>query len=718
MFGAKHQTMRSVIAVLILLFLYAPGYAQQTNPSNSDVDAVLKRTQRQLDSMYNSPKMKNMMKQAKGVNVDSLEQVGRKAQRSGGAGMPGMPGMSQMPGMGGMAGMGAGRRKSDTANYKIPKRDAAGLAGLPQKPLSTEALKNYLVTIDKRLTPKMRAAFGTTIVNTDNFSPVAISNAAIMASQSGQLDQAILLSIKAAERDPEDPLVLNTAGSLLQQGGLEIAAITVLESALVEDPGNSTVENNLGQSYLNLGDRENGRKYLQQCTASSPNHPMANSSLAMIDIEQGNKSAALNHVENSLRGAFSDKAYRLLYKLKQDPVLMDYFKERYTQPEYFDENKYPLPPQCEKLDDIPVSQGEYRAYKDMLDQVRAKFDKEQKEESKLGIDEMEQQVKNPRPGARRSQFEPPFMELATAMLFDRSRRYEKDDIPEFVKAQNEYKTHSGVLFHEYSEREKHSQSCGESMGLANEYMGKLAVEVRAMQKVHMRIYKNMFLDMAYWGFFATPNEHLRRAAFCQLVSGFLDELKILAFTTWLFVEPHCEVSDEQKETAEPIEIEAECPVYKQWEIPFGVGKFNIDCEKSEFQFGELIVLNISHNFNTGETMVALGPGVAPPIIGPGHHAMIKVPEFKKGPFQFGAEAGIKGQVFFVLDHGAVVDGGVRFLAELDILGDPREYTAGWTLGVNSGFRMEPGIVKDIIDQLAGPEKEAPQLNKNVKKYKP
>ena len=44
--------------------------------------------------------------------------------------------------------------------------------------MSTEALKNYLITIDKRLTPKMKAAFGTTIVKTDNYDPAMISNAA------------------------------------------------------------------------------------------------------------------------------------------------------------------------------------------------------------------------------------------------------------------------------------------------------------------------------------------------------------------------------------------------------------------------------------------------------------------------------------------------------------------------------------------------------------
>lgn len=65
-----------------------------------------------------------------------------------------------------------------------------------------------------------------------------------------------------------------------------------------------------------------------------------------------------------------------------------------------------------------------------------------------------------------------------------------------------------------------------------------------------------------------------------------------------------------------------------------------------------------------------------------------------------------------------MDWGGKFTAEIDIIGMARELSTGFTLGANSGLNMEPGLVKDVIDKLAGPDKEAPQLNPNVKKYKP
>lgn len=700
MFEPKHQTMRSVPLLLILFSVYFPVSSQQPPASGADVQAALKRARMLTDSLANSAKFKNMFQQGKSVNVDSLEKVGRDFSRNGGAARAGVPGM-----------------RRDTSKLTLPKRDGAALASVPAKALSSADLKKYITEIDKRLTPKLRAAYGTSIVNTDKLAPEQISTASLFALEMGQLDQAVLLSLKAAERDPDDPIILNNTGAILQKGGLEIAAITVLESALAGDPGNSTAENNLGQSYLSLGDRDNARMYLQQCIAMVPQHPLANSSLAMIDMESGNKGSALSHIENSLRGAFTDRAYHLLYQLKQDPVLMDYFKDRYKQPEYFDENKYPLPRQCEKVEDIPVLKGDYDAYHEMLDGLIKKFEAEHTAESKLGQDAMMNQVKNFRPGARVYQYEKPFMELGAAMLLDRKRTYEKDDADELARSQKLFEAHMKELRAEYDEKTKTSD-CGAQIGLANEYMAKMAVETRMYQKTWMRIEKGFFLDMSYWSFFTATDQHLRRAAFCQSVVGFLRNLRGLSHTTFLDVNRDCAVTDEKKEEADEVEIEADCPWYEGAEVGFGVGKIVLDCEKFEFQFGEVIVLNTSYNFHSGELIIALGPGVAVSLAGPGKHALTRIPQLEKAKLELGVEAGIKGQFFLDFKDGALFDWGGKFSAELDIIGLTKELSSGFTLGANSGLNLEPGLLKDIIDQLAGPEKEAPQLNPNVKKYKP
>jgi hypothetical protein len=43
---------------------------------------------------------------------------------------------------------------------------------------------------------------------------------------------------------------------------------------------------------------------------------------------------------------------------------------------------------------------------------------------------------------------------------------------------------------------------------------------------------------------------------------------------------------------------------------------------------------------------------------------------------------------------------------------------GWRIGINTGFSMNEGRLKNLIDKTFGPDPEATQKNKNVKIYKP
>jgi tetratricopeptide (TPR) repeat protein len=690
--------MKAPLAAFLLLHLYTAGFSQQ---SSTDVQAIFKEVQRKTDSVMNSQHFKDMMKKGLSVNTDSLT----RAAMSHTGGTPGSLAF----------GAGAGMRP-DTNLEKLPSKDSKTLGALPQKPLSAAALQVYAQALDKKLTPAFRQAFGTILVNTDKYSPITLSNASAIATEMGMLDQAVLLALKSVERDPANPIVLNNAGAVLHKGGLEIAAIPMLETAEQSDPGNSTIENNLGQSYLTLGDRDKATQHLQAAIAATPYHPLANSSLAQIELEKGNRQAALTHVENSLRGGFTDKAWHMLYKVKKDPVLMDYFRTRYKQPEYFNEDKYHLPFQCEKVSDIPAFRAEYEAYHKMLDRVKRKFDQEAKEEGELGKQQLMQKVKNFRPGDMVSQYQAPFMELANALLFDLAQEMTNNDADKIARAQKFYNQRTQALQQEYDKRLHYAEDCGARIGLSNDYMEKMAIETRTYQQVYLHIYKDFYLDNAYWSFFASNNKHLRRSAFCRLTSGFISVLQQLAVTHFLDVSLDCASNEKEEKEAEEVKIEGECPLTENGvELPFDEGaKFNVNCEETEFQAGEVIILNVKHKFGSGETMWAIGPGVGYPVIGE-HGKLLKVPTL--GPLHPGVDAGIKAQGYMSFKNGALQDYGLRFLAEIDILGWGREFSVGFTLGSNTGLNLEPGMLKNFIDDSFGPPKEV-QVNKNVPIYNP
>ncbi|MDP4149240.1 MAG: hypothetical protein Q8927_08055 [Bacteroidota bacterium] len=696
--------MRSLLATVFLLGLYATGTGQQTNPSSAQIQEVLQKMHAQLDSAYKSPQVRKMMQQGKAINTDSIVRAAKSRTGNG-----------QSGNMGSLTAGGIGPRP-DTSTEKLPPKNTRVLGAMPSKPLSAAAIRQYMTDLDKQLTPAFRDAFGTSIGNTDKYTALGISNASVIAAEMGMLDQAVLLSLKAVERAPDNPLILSNAGSILHTGGLEIAAIPILEAAEQKDPGNSTLENNLGQSYLSVGDRDKAQAHFQACIAKAPNHPLANSSMAMIDLDRGDRSSALRHVENSLKGAFSDRAYHLLYKLKQDPVLMDYFKQRYKQPEYFNENKYQLPLQCYRVSDIAAMRATYDAYREMLRRVKKKFDDEGKEESRAGRDALMEKMKNHRPGSGASEFQAPFMEMANAMLFDLKRRMERGDADEIARSQKQYHDHIKELQDEYNKKLHDVEECGGQIALANDYMEKMAVVTHEYQKTYLRLYKDFYLDNAFWSFFTSPDPHMQRAQFCQLTSGFLSVLLQIAETHYLDVTQDCATEEKEKKEAEEVEIEGDCPLGKNGqEIPFGIGKFNLSCEEGEFQIGELIILNIKHKFNTGETIWALGPGAAVSLMGHSEESWLEIPAL--GPIKPGLEVGIKGQAFLVFKDGAFVDYGGRIAAEIDVLGWGREISTTVAIGKNSGLVLEDGGLKRYIDKNFGPPKEV-QVNKNVKIYNP
>jgi tetratricopeptide (TPR) repeat protein len=674
-------------AIFFLLFsLISPGLKAQ-----ADIDSMMKKWQKQIDSALNDPDLKKILKDAKAIDADSLK---RAVQSSGATPSKDM-------------------RAEDSSSYRLPDKKSKALAGLPKKTLSTAELKTFITNIDKKLAPVLHASFGTPIANTDAYDANTIVNSAVFALAAGLVDQAVLLSLKAVEKAPDDPVVLNNTGAILKKGGLEIAAIPVLEAALEKDPGNSTIQNNLGQSYLSLGDRVKAEQYLQQCVGKAIYHPLANSSLALIYLERGNKQTAFKYTENSLRGSFTDRAWHLLLRLKPDAVLMDYMRQRYEQPEYFNENKYKLPLQCEKVSDMPAMKAEYKAYHDMIETVENKFKAIASEENEKGMNEMVENAKNGRIKP------PPFMELAGAMMLDIKLRMDKNGWDEIARSQKRYHARIKVLQDEYKTKYRQLTDCGPEIALANEYMEKMSVVTHEYQKTYLRVYKDFYHDMAYWSLLAAPNEHLRKGVFCGQTASLLGVLSQIAETHFLDLTIDCASNEELKKEAEEIEIEGHCPIgggEEGYEIPFGIGKLNVGCEKVEFQFGEALVLNVGHKFSTGETTWALGPGVSLSLVGATHESIKKVPQLKFGPIQGGLEAGIKAQVFLTFKDGALLDWGGVYTAEMDLLGSAKEFKTGYTLGVNSGLEMEPGPLRNAIDKIFGPEEE-PQINKNIKKYK-
>lgn len=669
--------MRRILAGILVAGLHLPAWSQQPPSPSAQLEA-LKNARRQLDSLINSAK-------SKAAATASIA--------------PG-PGRAHL--------------RPDSLAWMLPPRNDGALAALPPRPPSVAEIRNYANALDRRLAPALKNAFGTTVPNTDPYAVTTLDNAAAMGATMGILDQAVLIALKAVERDPGNPVALNNAGALLHEGGLNVAAISMLETAATVDSGNSTLENNLGQSYLSLGDRESASRHLQASLASAPYHPLANSSMALISLDKGDRASALKYAENSLRGGFTTKAYDILLRLKKDAVLMDYFKDRYRQPEYFNEKKYPLPEQCEKATDIPAMKAKYQLYLNTLEKAQRKYSSIARYEGQLGVEETMKKLHSLKPGDGINLYISPFMALATAMELDITKRMQNDAADILAKAKYKYDETIQDLLHEYNRKVNPQAECSEQIDLSGVYMEKMAEATREYQKACLRIYEDFYEDQAYWSFFTTDNQHSRRAKFCQWTAAFLQNLHDLAVTHFLDVPYSCVAPGKEQKDSGDMEVEGKCPLGEDGvELPFVIGKYNLSCDETEFEFGEVIIGNIKHKFATGETLIAIGIGAKVSLIGHGEEAKVDIPAL--GPFRPGLEAGAKEQLYLVFNNGSLTDGGLRYIAELDVLGWGREMSSGYTMGANSGFELAPGMLKNFLDDKFGPQ-EAPQVNPHVKPY--
>jgi len=662
----------------------------RTKTSPGETDLMLGKMQKQIDSALNDPRIRKYIKDARAVNVDSINKAAWDAARNGGL----------------------NRRSFDSTSFTIPKKKTQILASLPKKTMTTGELKSYLENIDKKYT-SLLVAQGTKLPDVSSLGATDIGYAATLYLLDGSSYQAAWCAIKAVEKEPDNVVVLNNAGGILNACGFQPVAIPVLQTALEKLPGNNTLQNNIGQSYMGLGDVTKASSYLQQALSSSPYHPHANFSMACIEYAKGNHSNALNYVQRSLRGSFTDGAMHLLFKLKPDARLLNILKGHYKPTDYFNEDKYHLPPQCENINDVVRMKAEYKGYREMLERVKKQFEDIENSENELGMKSMVEKTKNYKTSGIRTA---PFSELGAMMVLEINLRL-TDEHEKLERAQTTYKKEIADLDKQYHDGISHAHSCGETLSLGNKYMEAAAVVTREYQKIYLPVFKEYFTDYAFWGRVQSSDKHLQRAAYAGAVRGYLGELLQLAETH--FAELCDPETDLKKEEQDYVFKEPDCGI--DIGMNLGIGSFRIDCEKMEYHFGGLLVADIVHTYKSHSTTIAIGAGLDLKFGGE---------KLKAGPIQGGFGATGKMQYFLTFDgtrpsdQGFIWEGAIEyeqnFNTELgtgikkidEVKTNSVDLSARTVLSIHNGF-TSTGSLYEHLDKIleVKPEK---QENKNVK----
>ena len=632
-------------------------------------------------------------------------------------------------------------KSADTIRTVLSARNDKALAVAGQIIHDTSELRTYINDLYKKISQALKTNYGTDVSLPDHATGADISDGSVFAWANGKLDQALLLSLTAAVNNPGNGAVVSNLAAMLNLCHVQYKSIPLSNYLLIKTPNNSTVLNNIGQSYLALGETEKAEQYLQRCVQKSTWHPEANTSLAYINDARRNKANVIKYAENSLRGAFTVPAYNLLTKYKKDARLMDYVKHRYIRPEYFNPDKYKLPGQCKDVSTADSLRQLYAEYFKYLTKLYEKYNKLSKDEEKLAEVTMPQKVKeNFRTHHNKLN---PFNELGYNMLLSVQQDYsdkmkpKEETIKQIMYEQDILRKEYNDIIKQIDEKSDSISAefgegnpgpedfeeniCKEKDAVGNLFLIRLAYLNEEVQNAILPDFYQYVNDRLFWMHVACIEHHQYEASFYSLLSTFFSTILSLCHTT-TNITP-CWTPNLEKINAKPVFPEVEepdCPI--DFSKKFFFGTISIDCDAMHFSAGEGVLVNMDYEFASGAMTMAFGVGA---------NASVEdnVAELDFGTLSGGAEAGGSMKFFLSLDkNGHPTDGGFIWEAEAklkekfksDFSSLSRSKSVGLDatvkLGINSGYTFSGSTFK-TLDEIFGaaPEK---QQNKNVKIYKP
>ncbi len=255
-----------------------PKPAKEQAPTSKEMEALMKEAQEAIDGL--DPEEKRMM-DSMGIKIPSFKNVPKVTDQQ----------LAQA---------------YDEDGKVIPAKKTALINAMPKGILSNDALTSYVKNTNtaiaalirpqsKALAEKAMAQFK----NDRNYGAMIAATANGMWMMSLK-EPAVYLMGKAVEALPNADNYNNYAAYLTMTGAAHIA-IPLLQKLNSIHHRNSTIYNNLGQAWLQLGDEQKGELYLDSAILIYANHPQANYTKCLLLESRGELAEAALVLRKSLK---------------------------------------------------------------------------------------------------------------------------------------------------------------------------------------------------------------------------------------------------------------------------------------------------------------------------------------------------------------------------------------------------------------------------------
>lgn len=251
----------------------------------------------------------------------------------------------------------------------IPDRDEAEIALANRRLLSDQTIVSDVADLTKRL----RAGLDQDDVSDakrwiEKFGskPDALASGAAFAWVQGAPGTALLLAAEAATRAPKDTNILNTLGSLLSDAGYGSRGIPILAYLAKKFPDDPTLQNNLGQAWLGLGEAKKAEFHLEACLRLAPGHGAAHASMGVIKEAAGDHGAAMKHFQTAASNSGSAVARRALRRRNEGHAIPRSFRRLAPVREFFNPRQFVVPAAAASMAECETKVAEVNAFQALV----------------------------------------------------------------------------------------------------------------------------------------------------------------------------------------------------------------------------------------------------------------------------------------------------------------------------------------------------------------
>lgn len=431
---------------------------------------------------------------------------------------------------------------------------------------------------------------------------------------------AVYAAVKVLQLKGNHPLVQNNSAFVLAQSGYPGKAVPVFKY-LQQKYNTAELNNNLAQSYLSLGEKEEAKKYFRIGLAKNPESSEMHCGLALILSEEGNEHPdsyreATLHIKESLAHGYSPIAEALASKHK---VKLKFSDIRTKAPEYFNPQKFKPAAPASVMEDIPMVQAEREA---VIDRHRNSHKKVESFNAKYSASVNEKNMQSVMQQHIGYTGSSPFSRKAIFMVhLINVERYEflanNMDLVAYKKIHDEYRKAFDTRFESIQKTafDNEAKRCEAHVNNLNNFL-QLSKENFENYERHVlpKIYDYTNQSL-YWQSFLLSGDAYK-AYFYAEVNEFYGQLikfnelqNVYPTPEWIFNSCKNYKKDLDSIKLEEIQEQLSCPINLKIP-PIGPTTVKINCKTMEVETEILEVLKLGYekDLKTGEFSLAFGLG--------------------------------------------------------------------------------------------------------------